>query len=205
MKRSAIILAGGKGSRVGYIEKALLRYNNKTIIENTLDVLASVCDEIIISLRDAQQEKQFSDYVTDKKVVYDKYIAKGPLGGIATALENISSKYVFIVACDMPCLNADVINLLFEKSTGYAGAVPRWNNGKCEPLHAVYNTSKLLYKIENALDAKKYNVMAAISQLSDIHYVDVELIEKIDPKLQSFININEPDDIKKMHNSFFRF
>lgn len=198
MKKSAIILAGGKGSRLKYTEKALLKYNNMTLLENTLNILKPITDEIIISLRDIKQKELFSEYLTNSKIVYDQYNAKGPIGGIVSALESTTGKYVFIVACDMPFLNINVIKIIFEKSIGYYGAVPVWKNGNCEPLHAVYQTSILKTIAQTCIKQEKYSVVNAVSKMSNINYIDMDIIKIFDPDLRSFININEPIDVEKI-------
>ncbi|TFH43156.1 MAG: molybdenum cofactor guanylyltransferase, partial [ANME-2 cluster archaeon] len=47
--RSALILAGGRGRRLGYKEKALIPIKGRTILEYNLDLLERLVDEVIIS------------------------------------------------------------------------------------------------------------------------------------------------------------
>lgn len=58
--RSAVVLAGGRGRRMGMVEKALLEFEGKTIIERLLESLFKVVDEVILSVRDKNQEKSSS-------------------------------------------------------------------------------------------------------------------------------------------------
>lgn len=56
--RSAIILTGGKGRRLGMVEKALLEFEGKTILERLLENLFLVVDEVILSVRDILQKEK---------------------------------------------------------------------------------------------------------------------------------------------------
>src|SRR5574344_445917 len=55
--RSAIVLAGGRGRRMGTVEKALLEFEGKTILERLLESLFRVVDEVILSVRDKIRKK----------------------------------------------------------------------------------------------------------------------------------------------------
>ena len=84
-KISCIILAGGKGKRVGGVDKGLLEYKNKPLIEHTINALTPQVDDIIISAN--RNIERYKDYA--KKVISDEsedYL--GPLAGIDAALTN---------------------------------------------------------------------------------------------------------------------
>ena len=57
MSCSALILAGGRGSRLGFREKALIDINGKPLIAYVIENLEKVVDEIIISVRNETQEE----------------------------------------------------------------------------------------------------------------------------------------------------
>ncbi len=50
--RSAVVLAGGRGRRMGIVEKALIEFEGKTILERLLESLFRAVDEVILSVRD---------------------------------------------------------------------------------------------------------------------------------------------------------
>jgi len=198
MKRSALILAGGKGTRLGEREKALLTYQDKTLLEKAIDVLGQVADEVIVSVRDQRQQKTLSKYVRDVGIVCDKYQCKGPLAGMLEGMREASGDYVFVVACDMPFLQPDVIDLLFEEAVGHAAAVPIWENGRKEPLHAVYERKQLVPAIERSIQNGDHHVMAAVSQLYDVRFISMDRIQLLDTELLSFANINTPEDLEQI-------
>lgn len=198
MKRSALILAGGKGTRLGEREKALLTYEDRTLLERAMDVLGQMVDEVIVSVRDQKQQEAFSQYVRGVRLLCDKYQGKGPLAGMLEGLLAASGNYVFVVACDMPFLQSDVIDLLFTEAEGHDAAVPIWTDGRKEPLHAVYDRKQLVPAIERSIQNGDNRVMAAVSQLHDIKLIGMDRIKLIDLELLSFSNINTPKDLEKI-------
>lgn len=198
MQRSALILAGGKGTRLGEQEKALLTFKDKTLLEKAVDVLQPLVDEVIISVRDQKQQEIFSGFVKGVVFLCDKYQGRGPLAGILEGMRAASGNYVFVVACDMPFLQPDVIDLLFKEAVGHGAAVPTWRDGRKEPLHAVYNREQLIPVVERSILMNDHRVMAAVSQLHDIRFISVDMIRLIDRELVSFANINTPIDLEQM-------
>ena len=63
--------------------------------------------------------------------------ALGPLAGIETGLAASQSDLNFVLACDMPLVNADLVRYLAGLAEGYQAVVSRLE-GWPKPLHAVY-------------------------------------------------------------------
>jgi molybdopterin-guanine dinucleotide biosynthesis protein A len=187
--RTAIILAGGKGSRMEFTEKALLKLCGKPIIEHVIENLKNVVDDFIIAMRDPEQGSKLK--LNRVKVVYDAIKDFGPIAGIYAGLEASNSDYSFITACDMPCINYKVVELLFARAEGYDAAMPL----PPEPLHAVYKRGPTLNAAKNAIKRRKGTIMYMVDQLR-VNFVPKEEIREIDPKLSTFVNINRPEDIE---------
>ncbi len=196
--RSALILAGGRGRRMGYREKALLPVGNRTILEQTIEVLTRVTDEVIVSVRDVVQQELLSGYTQGTDVVLDHYHDVGPLAGILEGMRAAEGEYVFISGCDMPYLDAGVVQLLFDRARGHDAAIPVWENENLEPVHAVYRARPLAIETEKAILRNDTFVLAPIFRLNDVVFVDMEDIRGIDPGLRTFMNINTLEDIKNM-------
>jgi molybdopterin-guanine dinucleotide biosynthesis protein A len=203
MKRSSILLAGGLGSRLGGREKALLSLNNSTFIGNALQVLDRVCDEAIISFRDKCQLRQFGTYVCGRKTVLDTIHRAGPLAGMLEGFKEASGEYVLVVACDMPYLNSDVIDLLFRVAEGHDAVVPVGASGKKEPLHAVYKRVPMLRAIEMSLREGDRFVMSPVLKLDDVLFLEAGDLDDIDKELMTFININTPEDLDNIKSNRF--
>ena len=198
MQRSALILAGGKGTRLGEQEKALLACNDRTLLENAIYVLGQVVDEVLVSVRDHKQQEAFSGFTRGIKLLCDQYVGKGPLAGMLAGMRASSANYVFVVACDMPFLQPDVIDLLFREAVGHDAAIPTWKDGRREPLHAVYNREQLIPAMERSILKDDHRVMNAVSQLYDVRFISMDIIQLIDRELVSFVNINTPADLEQI-------
>jgi len=136
---SAIILAGGKSSRLG-CDKAFLPVGGQTLIERAFGELSQVFGEILISTN----APAGLDGLGAAALVPDIVKDIGPLGGIHAGLEAMTNEYGFFVACDMPALDARVIRSQLDvlRSAPADAVVPRWE-GRVEPLHALYGKSCL--------------------------------------------------------------
>ncbi|MGV8076650.1 MAG: molybdenum cofactor guanylyltransferase [Methanosarcina sp.] len=198
--RSAVVLAGGRGRRMGMVEKALLEFEGKTIIERLLESLFRIVDEVILSVRDSAQKEKFRPVLEkfpahEIRFCYDTLEDAGPLEGIRAGLLESRSEYSFVCAGDMPFINIRVVDLLFEKASGHDAALPRWEDRKFEPLHAVYSR-KLIPEIEKALEKGRCSVLTPVFKMQDIIFVEVSEIREIDPELKTFANINTVEDIE---------
>jgi molybdenum cofactor guanylyltransferase len=200
--RSAIVLAGGRGRRMGSVEKALLEFEGKTIIERLLGSLFRIVDEVIISFRDKNQEEKFR-HVLEKfptreiRFCFDTLEDVGPLEGIRAGLLESRGEYSFVCAGDMPFVNFRVVDLLFEKAKGHDAALPKWEDGRFEPLHAVYS-KKMISEIEKAFEKGRYSVLTPVLEMKDVIFVEISKIREIDLELRTFSNINTIDEMESI-------
>lgn len=99
--KSAIILAGGRSSRMGQ-DKALLQLAGQSQLTRTVALAkACGCDQILIS----RNQPGF---------IYDLYPDAGPLAGIQAALLQVQAPTCLILAVDTPLLDADLLSLLWQ-------------------------------------------------------------------------------------------
>lgn len=100
---NAVILAGGNSSRIS-TDKAFLKLNSHSIIENTILKLRSEFSKVIIVANLIEKYNHLGP-----EVVSDIFTHKGPLGGIHAGLTSSDSFYNLFVACDMPFINHEII------------------------------------------------------------------------------------------------
>lgn len=136
-KATAIILAGGKSSRMGE-DKYLLPINGKPLIQHIIDQLDGHFEEIIIG---ANQPERFS--FTGLRVVPDIEPGKGPLMGIYSCLKESSSDANFVTACDIPEMNTRLIHNMINLASDFDIVIPVSDGDMHEPLYAVYRRSIL--------------------------------------------------------------
>ncbi|BBL67741.1 molybdenum cofactor guanylyltransferase [Methanoculleus chikugoensis] len=192
--RSAIVLVGGAARRAGGREKYFFTFRGKTFIDRLIDTLEEAVDEIVVVARDPGQCERFG-HLGDIRCISDVRRGLGPIGGLHAGALAVHGEYVFVAACDMPCIHPGVVRLLFDAAVGYDAAIPSWNADMLEPLHAVYRRSALLDYLE---EHDSLSLRAMIWSLNT-RYVSVERIREIDPNLLTFTNINNLEDLESIN------
>ncbi|MCK4942924.1 MAG: molybdenum cofactor guanylyltransferase [Candidatus Aminicenantes bacterium] len=148
---SAIILAGGKGTRING-NKALLPVSGITIIEKIVNDIEPYFEEILIS---AQSRESFN--FLPHRIVVDEELNTGPLMGILSGLRASKNAVNFVIACDIPEVNFDFLEKLNSYTDEYDIVVPVSGKNKFEPLFAFYNKN-LIPKIEELLIQKQKKI-----------------------------------------------
>ncbi|MEM2856397.1 MAG: NTP transferase domain-containing protein [Candidatus Nitrosocaldaceae archaeon] len=116
----ALIMAGGKGSRIGYKNKAMIKLFDKPMISYIINALynSSRFDEIFCSLN--SQESR--EYIISKGIKVIECNSNGYSLDLRDALELIKER-VFVVPVDLPLLNASLINYIIDKSSKMNGCI----------------------------------------------------------------------------------
>lgn len=106
---NGLVLAGGKSVRMGRAKDAL-HWHGKEQKYHAADLLKPFCDEVFISCR----QDQLTDFDADYSALTDTFLNMGPFGGILSALRSQSDKAWLVVACDLPLLDENALQLLTE-------------------------------------------------------------------------------------------
>jgi molybdopterin-guanine dinucleotide biosynthesis protein A len=186
-----LILAGGGGERFG-MPKAFFEVGGKPMIQLVAERVSKLSSELVISCKSGGE--RLAQMFPGAKVIPDKSDRRGALTGLISSLPEIGSRYVALVTCDCPKVKPEVLELLFKNAKGHDGAIPRWPNGYIEPLQAVYRTEKLLRAAQEAWESGKMRLADVLKMLPDVIYVSTEELRGIDPRLESFLNVNLPQD-----------
>lgn len=197
--KTAIILAGGKGSRLGYVDKAFLKYNGEFFIDILLEKLKEF-EEIIIVTNSPEKysdyEKNYK-YVNNLKIITDKVKGIGPLGGIYTGLLNSKYSESFIVSCDTPFINGEFIKYVKELKGDYFIALPVYGE-KREPLCALYKKN-IIEIIEKRIEEKNYKIDSIFLNEYTRH-IKVDEIFKNNNIIKGFYNINTQEELEKINS-----
>ena len=185
MKAAAIILSGGKSSRMG-TNKALLKINEKTNIERIRDRLQPFFSDMIL-VANNQDDYRFLEI----NMTADRYPGMGPLAGVHAGLSATHQETNLIVACDMPFVSAELAQALVEKCSGYDAVVPVIH-GKQHPLFAVFH-KRILPIVEDCLKNGDLRMKHLFERLHVLYVTEKDLggfddLEKI------FFNMNHPSE-----------
>ena len=169
MPITTVILAGGKGTRIGG-NKGLQLLHGKALIDWVLDAIRPQSDEILIN---ANTNK--SDYanrgvgvIADASPEY-----AGPLAGLQAALHSARHDWVTCVPCDTPFLPDDLIHCLRSAITPTTEVVVAIADGQRQPTIALYRKD-VLPKLDAYLDsgARKVGDWLNTLRVSEVVFED---------------------------------
>jgi molybdopterin-guanine dinucleotide biosynthesis protein A len=194
LKTGGIILAGGKGRRLGR-EKAWVELEGSGLLQRTVSNLEFLNSEIVIVKAPGAELPPLSSSV-NLKIVQDSVTGKGPLAGIIAGLESSKYSHNLVIACDMPLVNLDLLKYIVSVAMDYDATVPRLEQQLLEPLQAVYSKN-CITEIRKLLAQDILKVDILFSSVRT-RFIEKAEIERFDPAHLSFMNINTPDDFKKV-------
>lgn len=188
---SAIVLAGGHSRRMGS-DKALLLWENKTIIEHLVAQLQQLSDNILVI---TGSEIRYRDLL-GVPVFADELKDRGPLGGLYTGLKHARHEYSLVVACDMPLVSRALIELLSHEIDGKVWAIVPQVAGQRIPTMAIYHKS-CLSPIKQLLATERSSLQALLD-IIPIKIISEGALRAIDPTLRALSNINSLDDWRRL-------
>lgn len=187
---TAIILAGGKSSRMGF-DKQLLKINERRLMDSLIQKLSPEFEKIIIVTNRPELYIGLSHIIT-KDILEDM----GALGGIHAGLKYSSSKYAFVTACDMPNINIDYVRYMKDRldSDDSFGCVTRFGDW-IEPFSSFYSV-ELVKNVEKYLGDGRRSINGLINEFN-ITYIEEKEARKFSPNWDMFLNLNTQEDLDK--------
>jgi molybdenum cofactor guanylyltransferase len=192
---SGLIIAGGYSRRLGQDKRKLRLWgeDKPTLLEHTVSVLSSLCEEVIVVLNDPENWEHLP-----AQLVTDVFENAGPLGGLYSGLSRALHSYALVVAADMPLLNTRLLQAMLALPRNFDALVPysmnkARNTLNAETLHAIYSRRHigLLYeKLQHGMRS-----IADYLAIIDVKYLEPMIVGSYDPNGYSFSNINTPDDL----------
>jgi molybdopterin-guanine dinucleotide biosynthesis protein A len=193
-RRSALIFAGGRATRLDGVNKALLEVGGRTIIDRILDALQPLVDERVLLANDSSLEQH-----EQVKLVYDPRPHAGVLPALAAGLEAARGDICLAVACDMPFVSRHVFAWLLDlqRQEDADVVIPR-TTGFLEPMHAVYRREPVLYAIRAALERGEQRMTSYFSDVRVREVTEADLGQfgvPSDGAGSAFFNVNTPEDL----------
>ncbi len=186
---SAIVLAGGRSSRLGQ-DKALLVLGGRPLIQHIVARLQAFSDDVLVVTGPTVRYRQWLDV----PLFADEVQERGPIGGLYTGLKHARYEYSLVAACDMPFISHAVVELLRAELNGSVWAVVPEVAGHRIPTLAIYH-KRCLEVIERLLD--HHTSLQALLDAIPIRVISEAQIRAVDPDLRSFTNINTLTDWKR--------
>jgi molybdenum cofactor guanylyltransferase len=132
---TAVILAGGRGSRMGGIDKGLVEFNGRPLIEHVIKAVAGQVHTLIINANRNLVRYQRFGYPVVADSISD---FQGPLAGVLTAMEMVRTPYIVCVPCDGPLLADDLVARLVAARDRDASEIAVAHDGAhLQPVYAL--------------------------------------------------------------------
>jgi molybdopterin-guanine dinucleotide biosynthesis protein A len=186
-KITAVILSGGRSSRMQGEDKGLILLNDKPLISYVTDVADGKVGRLLISAnRNIEKYQLYGEVIVDELTDF-----QGPLAGIAKAMSVVSTPYLLILPCDSPLVNEEVIDRLIQCMADKDMDICVADDGsRIHPTFALIKTSlkdNLLVFLDSG--ERKLGLWIEQNNFQKVDFSD-------QPKV--FINLNNPQDFDKI-------
>ena len=189
-KITGVILAGGRASRMGDIDKGLVNLNGLPLIEHVINALKPQVFELLINAnRHLDRYEQYGYPVVPDQT--DDYL--GPLSGILASLQAAKTDYIFTTPCDVPLLYPEIVQRMWDKVSSQTSQPCVAHDGqRIQPLFTLLHTS-LIDNLQQFLNSGERKAEIWVTRLNPI-------IVDFSDQSECFININQPDDLSRIEN-----
>ena len=181
------ILIGGLSRRMGR-PKALIEIDGRTILERTVGVARQAGHPVILL---GQPTFELPATLSHVPVLPDLAGGFGPIAGLESILEASPNTPVLLLACDMPRLEASLLERLLHESAHEADAVAfsiEGTGGRLEPCCALYMPTALS-EVRRGIQNKDYSLHSLFARIRtrQVH-ISLALGELL-------VNCNVPEDL----------
>lgn len=180
-----LVLAGGKSQRMGQ-DKGTIDYHGKPQRTFMADVLNEICDQTFLSVRSSKKEQ-----ATDYPFLEDTFYDLGPFGAIASAFRHRPNAAWLVVACDLPLLDLETLDVLVKNrnTSAIATAFNSPVNEFPEPLICIWEPKS--YPILLQFLAQGFSCPRKVLINSNVHLLDA-------PDGQKLMNVNHPEELQQV-------
>ncbi|MFV1964172.1 MAG: molybdenum cofactor guanylyltransferase [Pirellulaceae bacterium] len=189
VRLGGMVLCGGKSSRMG-LPKASLPFGSESMLVRVVRLLSQAADPIAVV---GAPQQALPDLPGAVLWTRDRREGQGPLEGLRAGLTALEPHVdtAFVVGCDVPLLAPALVLRMAERLEQHDVAVAV--DGEFHhPLAAVYRVSVLPHIVE-LLAENRLRPVFLYDRVST-RRVPIDELRDVDARLQSFINLNRPED-----------
>lgn len=185
---TGLILAGGRGSRMGHVDKGLVMFDNEPMIAHVIRRLAPQVHELIINAnRNVERYREFGfPVVSDERSGFE-----GPLAGLQSGLRHCRTPYLVTVPCDTPFLPDNLVTRLSEALMAQNADLAVAVTGQ-DTQRQVQSVCCLL---KQSLLPQLTDFLASGNRKVQIWQTQLKTVEVAFEDASSFRNVNTPDEL----------
>ena len=179
---TAIILAGGRGSRMGGIDKGLMDFDGAPIVSRVIERINPQVDRLLISAN-----RNLETYRSLGFPVYSDQLNdyQGPLAGVISTALHADTPLLLTTPCDTPNLPLDLCNKLQQSLTEHNARIAIANDGERNQQLCMLFHTELLDDMNDYLNCGNRSVKGWLEN----HNPAVSVLSEVK---NAFLNINEP-------------
>ncbi len=183
---TGVVLAGGRATRMGGIDKGLQQLNGKALWRHVADSLETQVTNLVISANCNLDSWQGSGYpiITDSLNDFP-----GPLAGMLSVMQQIESEWFLFCPCDTPFIPSFLAERLIQQKKS-SPAVWVHDGERDHPAIALVN-QEVIAELEIYLAGGERRVMVFMRKIGG-HSVDFSDVKS------AFINVNTLNDLQSM-------
>ncbi len=187
-----IVLCGGQSRRMGQ-PKAWLPWGEQTMLAHVVGLLQRECDPVVVV---AAADQSLPSLPQGVEIVRDEVPDLGPLGGLMVGLQALEPHVpaVYVSSCDVPLLKPAFVRAVAEQLDDMEVAVPV-DDRYHYPLAAVYRP-RLAQTVRRLVALGTRRPVALFDSVA-CQRVPVDELRRVDPELESLVNINTHDDYRR--------
>lgn len=184
------VLAGGRGRRMGGVDKGWVEMGGRPLVAHVLQALRPQVGTVLISANRNQARYAACGHAVVADEIQDY---AGPLAGIASAMAAASTPWLLVVPCDGPCLPPDLAVRLYAARAD-AEIAAAYDGQRLQPLFALLDI-RLLRDLRHWLDSGGRGVESwyANHRLARVDFSD---------KPAAFVNLNDPEQCAQMDRDY---
>lgn len=191
---SGLVLAGGRGSRMGNVDKGLQPFRSSTMVEHVLARLRPQVGPVAISAnRNLDAYRAFDAMVLPDEVADGVEPYPGPLAGLEAGLRHCATPYLLAVPCDSPFLPTDLASRLFaalqeaDADVAYAATQEAGKRAQPHPVFCLVRADRLPQLSAYLLEG---------GRRVDGWHRDLKAVEVVFDDADAFRNINTLDELR---------
>ncbi len=181
---TAVILAGGKGRRMGGVDKGLIEFNGQALIKPIIAALAPQVEQLIINANRNLESYRELGYPVISDADNNFF---GPLAGFLAAMKAADNDELFLAPCDGPLLKGELMQRLISARRNSSSDIAVAHDGnRLQPVYV-----SLLTNLKTSLEAYLHSGERKIDHWYQQH--SVIQVDCSDIK-DCFVNINTLDE-----------
>lgn len=183
-----VVLAGGRGTRMGGVDKGFVEVAGRPMIEYVIEALVPQVDVLLVSAN--RNQERYARY-GHPVIGDDAQGFQGPLAGMASALRRADAEYLVTVPCDSPLVPPDLVERLRAR-LDEAGAeiCCAHGGGRMQPVFCLLRTD-----LAPSLDA----FLAGGGRKIDAWFAGHRTVTAdFSDRPDAFLNVNAPEDVRAM-------